>query len=103
MHSHREQYSHNPRGSESRGCPCLVFQVGSALVELLAEGVVKREDLWVTSKLWNSNHAASAVRPALEKTLADLGVSTHTCLLMSTSMAACNLLYCAVAELGLGC
>ena len=51
------------------------MQLGSALVELLAEGVVKRDELFVTSKLWNSNHAATAVRPALEKTLADLGVS----------------------------
>lgn len=51
-------------------------QVGSALVELLTEGVVKREQLFITSKLWNSNHAADAVKPALEKTLADLGVSS---------------------------
>lgn len=55
--------------------PTVYLQVGSALVELLSEGVVRRDQLFITSKLWNSNHAASAVRSALEKTLGDLGVS----------------------------
>ncbi len=33
---------------------------------------MKREELWITSKLWNNAHAPEAVAPALEKTLADL-------------------------------
>lgn len=28
------------------------MQIGSALKKLFEEGVVKREDLWITSKLW---------------------------------------------------
>lgn len=47
-------------------------EVGRALAEAMAEGVLNREQLWVTSKLWNNAHAPAAVRPALEQTLADL-------------------------------
>lgn len=46
--------------------------IGTALSKAIKEGLVKREDLWVTSKLWNTNHRKADVRPALEKTLADL-------------------------------
>ena len=35
---------------------------------------VKREDLFITSKLWNTKHAAADVRPALMKKLNDLQV-----------------------------
>lgn len=47
-------------------------QVGDGLQKALSEGLCNREDLWITSKLWNSYHATEHVRPALEKTLADL-------------------------------
>jgi len=47
-------------------------EVGAALSELFAEGVVKREDLWVTSKLWNDFHGAEDVPGACDTTLADL-------------------------------
>lgn len=30
----------------------LLLQIGSVLKKLFEEGVVKREDLWITSKLW---------------------------------------------------
>lgn len=46
--------------------------VGRAINECINEGVVKREDLWVTSKLWNNSHAKDNVIPALKKTLNDL-------------------------------
>ena len=35
---------------------------------------VKREELFITSKLWNTKHATADVRPALMKTLNDLQV-----------------------------
>jgi alcohol dehydrogenase (NADP+) len=47
-------------------------EVGRALAESFADGVVKREDVWITSKLWNDKHATEDVIPALQKTLADL-------------------------------
>ena len=47
-------------------------EIGEALSECLAEGLVKREELWITSKLWNDGHRKEDVQPALEKTLSDL-------------------------------
>lgn len=44
-------------------------EVGEALTELFAEGVVKREDLFITSKLWNSFHSENLVKPAITETL----------------------------------
>jgi len=47
-------------------------EVGAGIAECIDAGVVTREELWVTSKLWNSEHAAEAVPAACEKTLRDL-------------------------------
>jgi len=47
-------------------------EVGDALAAALVGNVVKRDDLWVTSKLWNNAHQKKHVQPALEKTLRDL-------------------------------
>ena len=44
-------------------------EIGFALREILAEGI-RRDDLWITSKLWNDSH--DAVIPACRQTLADL-------------------------------
>ncbi|MCF4102801.1 aldo/keto reductase [Gillisia sp. M10.2A] len=47
-------------------------EVGEALAEVLKEGIVKREELWITSKLWNNSHKKEDVLPALKQTLKDL-------------------------------
>ena len=47
-------------------------EIGQAFQDAFKAGIVKREDLWVTSKLWNNSHLPEQVRPALEKTLNDL-------------------------------
>lgn len=47
-------------------------EIGKAFQDAFAAGDVKREDLWITSKLWNNAHAEEQVLPALRKTLADL-------------------------------
>lgn len=47
-------------------------EIGQALSEVFAEGTVKREELWITSKLWNSAHRPEDVKPALQQTLSDL-------------------------------
>ncbi|EDV21632.1 uncharacterized protein TRIADDRAFT_50776 [Trichoplax adhaerens] len=47
-------------------------EIGNALKEKMNLGVVDRQDLFITSKLWNTMHAKSDVRPAVEKTLSDL-------------------------------
>lgn len=49
-------------------------EVGAALAEALSGGVVARQALWVTSKLWNDAHAPEQVRPALERSLERLGL-----------------------------
>merc|ERR1712244_165569 len=46
--------------------------IGEALQELFAEGVVKREDLFIQAKLWNGNHRTEHVKPDIMKTLEDL-------------------------------
>ena len=46
-------------------------EIGEAFQEILASGV-SREELWVTSKLWNDKHAVEDVIPACEQTLRDL-------------------------------
>ena len=50
-------------GNESR--------IGGALAELFAEGI-RREELWITSKLWNDKHAEADVIPSCRQSLADL-------------------------------
>ena len=45
--------------------------VGEAFEKLFTSGI-KREQLWVTSKLWNTCHRPEYVEPALRKTLKDL-------------------------------
>ncbi|KAM0873442.1 hypothetical protein ACQ4PT_038068 [Festuca glaucescens] len=47
-------------------------KVGLALKRLFDEGVVKREDLFITSKLWSDNHAPEDVPEAIGTTLKDL-------------------------------
>jgi alcohol dehydrogenase (NADP+) len=47
-------------------------EVGRGLAESFDEGVVSREDVWVTSKLWNDAHRPEDVEPAIKETLHDL-------------------------------
>ena len=47
-------------------------EIGAALEEVLQFGEIKREELWITSKLWNNAHAQEQVPLALQKTLSDL-------------------------------
>ena len=46
--------------------------IGDTLQEVFNEDLVKREDLFITSKLWNNNHAPEHVEEALRNTLHDL-------------------------------
>ncbi|MGO8908676.1 MAG: aldo/keto reductase, partial [Bradyrhizobium sp.] len=45
--------------------------VGASLAEIIRRGI-KREDLWVTSKLWNDMHGEKDVIASCRKSLADL-------------------------------
>lgn len=61
--------------------------VGHALKELFVEGIIKREDIFVVSKLWNTCHQPDLVRPSLKKTLEDLGLKYLDLYLMHWPMA----------------
>ncbi len=49
-------------------------EAGEGIRQALARGLCTRQELWVTSKLWNTYHARPHVRPAIERSLADLGL-----------------------------
>ena len=47
-------------------------EVGEGLTESFTNNFVKREDIFITSKLWNNRHYQNDVVPALKQTLKDL-------------------------------
>jgi diketogulonate reductase-like aldo/keto reductase len=62
-------------------------QVGTALKELFADKTVRREDLFVTTKLWNNNHRPERVKPALRASLNRLGLDAVDLYLVHTPFA----------------
>ena len=49
------------------------YKIGDALQQVLRRQV-KREELWITSKLWNDRHGEDDVIPSCRRSLADLRV-----------------------------
>ena len=49
-------------------------EAGEGIRRALSAGHCRREDLWITSKLWNTYHHPDHVRPACERSLSDLGL-----------------------------
>jgi len=49
-------------------------EVGEAIAAKIKEGVIKREDVFITSKLWNAFHSPNLVVPSIKKTLSLLGL-----------------------------
>jgi alcohol dehydrogenase (NADP+) len=62
-------------------------EVGEALRIGLATGGVAREDIFVTTKLWNSNHRPERVEPAFEASLERLGIDYLDLYLIHTPFA----------------
>lgn len=62
-------------------------EVGAALKELFAQGTVQREELFVTTKLWNNNHRPERVKPALQASLNRLGLDAVDLYLVHTPFA----------------
>ena len=62
-------------------------EVGAALKELFADGTVRRDDLFVTTKLWNNNHRPERVKPALQASLDRLGLDAVDLYLVHTPFA----------------
>ena len=49
-------------------------EVGEGIRRAIDEGICKREDLWITSKLWNTDHKKDRVEPALKRINDQLGL-----------------------------
>jgi D-xylose reductase len=49
-------------------------EAGEGVARAIKEGLVKREDLFLVSKLWNSFHDGDRVEPICRKQLADWGI-----------------------------
>ena len=47
-------------------------KIGKVIKELLGSDTVKREELWITSKVWNDMHGEGQVIESCKKTLEDL-------------------------------
>jgi alcohol dehydrogenase (NADP+) len=62
-------------------------EVGRALQAGLAAGGIAREDIFVTTKLWNSNHRPERVKPAFEASLERLGLKYLDLYLIHTPFA----------------
>src|ERR1700753_3421297 len=61
--------------------------VGEALKGLFDAGTVRREDLFLTTKLWNNNHRPDRVKPALQASLNRFGVDAVDLYLVHTPFA----------------
>ncbi|XP_063785148.1 rho crystallin-like isoform X2 [Pseudophryne corroboree] len=61
-------------------------EVGRAIKEKIADGTVKREDVFYTGKLWSNSHTPDRVRPALEKSLKDLQLDYMDLFLIHTPL-----------------
>jgi diketogulonate reductase-like aldo/keto reductase len=61
--------------------------VGEALQEAYSSGTVRRKDIFVTTKLWNTNHRPERVGPAYEASRQRLQVDHLDCYLIHTPFA----------------
>jgi len=61
--------------------------VGEAIQAVLQEGKVRRDDLFIATKLWNNNHRPERVKPAFEASLARLRLDYVDLYLMHTPFA----------------
>jgi alcohol dehydrogenase (NADP+) len=61
--------------------------VGDAMREMFEAGTVQREELFVTTKLWNTNHRPERVGPAFDASLNRLQIDYADCYLIHTPFA----------------
>ncbi len=81
-HASAENVADAVRGALSAGYRHLdcasVYQnepeIGAVLADLFSSGILKREDVWVTSKVWNDMHGSGDVKRSCRRSLKDLGI-----------------------------
>jgi diketogulonate reductase-like aldo/keto reductase len=61
--------------------------VGEAIQEAFKAGTLRREELFVTTKLWNTNHRPERVRPAFDASRRRLQVDYVDCYIIHTPFA----------------
>lgn len=62
-------------------------EVGEAMVEVFRAGKLKRQDVFVATKLWNTNHRPERVKPAFEASLKKLQLDYLDLYLIHTPFA----------------
>lgn len=62
-------------------------EVGQAILEAIQVGQLNRNDLFVTTKLWNNNHRPERVQPAIKSSMERLEVECIDLYLMHTPFA----------------
>jgi diketogulonate reductase-like aldo/keto reductase len=62
-------------------------EVGEAMKEVFTAGKIKREDVFVATKLWNTNHRPERVKPAFEASLKKLQLDYLDLYLIHTPFA----------------
>jgi alcohol dehydrogenase (NADP+) len=61
--------------------------VGDAMQAACKAGTIRREDIFVTTKLWNTNHRPERVKPAFDASLRRLQLDYVDCYLIHTPFA----------------
>jgi diketogulonate reductase-like aldo/keto reductase len=61
--------------------------VGEAMQDAFKAGTIRREDVFVTTKLWNTNHRPERVRPAFDASRRRLQLDHVDCYLVHTPFA----------------
>src|SRR4051794_36851162 len=61
--------------------------VGDAMQAVFKSGTIRRDDVFVTTKLWNTNHRPERVKPALDASCRRLQVDYADCYLIHTPFA----------------
>jgi diketogulonate reductase-like aldo/keto reductase len=61
--------------------------VGDAMQEMFKTGTIRRQDVFVTTKLWNTNHRPERVKPAFDASLRRLQLDYVDCYLIHTPFA----------------
>ena len=61
--------------------------VGEAMAEVFKAGKIRRQDVFVTTKVWNNNHRPERVKPAFEASCRRLQLDDMDCYLIHTPFA----------------